>query len=395
MSAGLRLTARTITSLTPEPGAQYVRWDAQIKGFGVRVSPSGTKTYLLKYRLHTGRVRWKMLGRVGDVKLGKARRLAQDDLGAVARGGDPLRDKDAARAALTVADVGDRFLLEHVEARRKPATLRLYTLAFGHIRKTLGRIPIADVTTEDAIRLHHKLKATPYLANRVLAVLSKLLAWSASSKYRAVGPNPCAGIEKYPEQSRRRYLDDQEYARLGRALRTITMSPGPRTAIELLLLTGCRPQEIATLQWAHVNLPGAILDLPDSKTGAKVVHLSPPAVKLLKKWPRVLESAYVFPGAGRVKSPHMHATTLAHAWAELRTAAQLENVRLYDACRHSYASVAVSQHGLSLAAIGEQLGHSQPATTQRYAHLHDSVARENATSIGSTIATALKRRVRR
>ena len=172
------------------------------------------------------------------------------------------------------------------------------------------------------------------------------------------------------------------------------LTPGPRTAIELLLLTGCRPQEIATLQWAHVKLASAILDLPDSKTGAKVVHLSPPAVKLLKKWPRVLESAYVFPGVGK-KSAHIHATTLAHAWAELRTAAQIENVRLYDACRHSYASVAVSQHGLSLAAIGEQLGHSQPATTQRYAHLHDSVARENATAIGSTIATALKRRVRR
>ena len=119
-------------------------------------------------------------------------------------------------------------------------------------------------------------------------------------------------------------------------------------------------------------------------------------MKLLKRWPRFARSPYVFPGNGaaRRKGAHLHASTLAHVWADLRTAAKLEDVRLYDACRHSFASVAVSQHGLSLAQIGEQLGHSQPATTQRYAHLHDDVAKQNATAIGGTIAAALKRRAR-
>ncbi len=396
MSAG-RLTKRAIDALQPEPGAQYVRWDTEITGFGVRVSPAGAKTYTLKYRLDSGRVRWKTLGRVGDVALDKARRHAKEDIGIVARGGDPLRHQDAARGALTVGTVAARFLTEHVEARKKPATARLYRLAIDqHIRKALGSIPIADVSTEDAIRLHHKLRATPYLANRVLAVLSKLLAWSAGAKYRPVGSNPCLGIEKYPEQSRRRYLTDDEYARLGSALRTTKLSPGPRAAIELLLLTGCRPQEIATLKWAHVDLPGAALHLPDSKTVRKTIHLAPPAVAVLGRWPRFAGSPYVFPGTGhRVKGAHLHATTLAHVWAGLRTTAKLEDVRLYDACRHSFASVAVSRHGLSLAQIGEQLGHSQPATTARYAHLHDTVAKQNATAIGDSIAASLKRRVRR
>lgn len=396
MSAG-HLTQRTIDALPPQPGAQYVCWDADLTGFGVRVSPAGTKTFVLKYRLDSGRVRWKTLGRVGDVALEEARKHAKKDIGLVAGGGDPLRAKDTARGGLTVAAVGERFLTDHVEARRKAATLRQYRTAIAHIGTSLGAVPIADVTTADASTVHYRLRATPYVANRALAVLSSLLAWSVRAKYRAAGPNPCLGIEKFPERKVKRYLTEDEYARLGRALRTVPITPGPRTAIELLLLTGCRPDEIVTLQWPHVDLASAALHLPDSKTGEKTVHLSPPAVKLLKRWPRIAGSPYVFPATGgREHGGHLHATTLSHIWAEqIRPAAQLDGVRLYDACRHSFASVAISRHGLSLAQIGEQLGHSQPATTARYAHLHDDVAKRNATAIGDSIAGSLKRRVRR
>jgi integrase len=398
MSAS-RLSKRTIGALKPTPGAQYVQWDTEIKGFGVRVSPAGAKTFILKYRLHTGRVRWKTIGRVDQMALEKARRHAKDDTGIVARGGDPLSDKDAARDAFTVATVGEKFLAEYVMVRKKPSTQRLYRLAIdSHITPRLGAIPIADVSHADAVKLHERLKATPILANRTIAVLSKLLSWSMTKgRYRPAGPNPCHGIEKFEERRRKRYLDAAEYNRLGQALRSAPIQPGPRTAIELLLLTGARPDEIATLQWPHVNLAGAALNLPDSKTGEKTIHLSPAAVKLLKRWPRFARSSYVFPGnaRGEEKSEHMHPSTLTHAWADLRTLAGLEDVRLYDACRHSFASVAVSKHGLTLAQIGEQLGHSQPATTQRYAHLHDDVAKRNASAIGSTIAAALAKPGRR
>ena len=312
----------------------------------------------------------------------------------MARGGDPLSDKDAARDAFTVETVGEKFLSEYVEVRKKPSTLRLYRLAIdSHITPRLGAIPIADVSHADAVKLHERLRATPILANRTIAVLSKLLSWSMTKgRYRPAGPNPCHGIEKFEERRRKRYLDAAEYTRLGQALRSAAIQPGPRTAIELLLLTGARPDEIATLQWPHVDLAGAALNLPDSKTGEKTIHLSPAAVKLLKRWPRFARSSYVFPGnaRGEEKGEHMHPSTLTHVWADLRTLADLEDVRLYDACRHSFASVAVSKHGLTLAQIGEQLGHSQPATTQRYAHLHDDVAKQNATPS----AARLRRRSR-
>ncbi len=395
--SGQRFTERTIDALSPQPGAQYVVWDRELKGFGIRVSPAGAKTFLLKYRLTSGRVRWKTLGRVGTLALDKARREAKDDIGIVARGGDPLAPKDAARDAFTVAIVAQRFLDDYVVPRKKPSTARQYRQVIEqHLVPRLGTVPIADVRAEDAVKLHDRLRATPIQANRVLAVLSKLLSWSMTkAKYRPAGPNPCHGIEKYAERRRKRYLDADEYSRLGRVLRTAAIAPGPRTALELLLLTGARPAEIVTLQWAHVDLAGAALRLPDSKTGEKTIHLSPPALKLLQRWPRFAHSLYVFPGTGhRVRGEHLHASTLTHIWADLRVAAKLEDVRLYDACRHSFASVAVSQHGLSLAQIGEQLGHSQPATTSRYAHLHDDVAKQHATAIGTTIAAALTRRPR-
>lgn len=393
MSSAGALTKRTIKELVPEAGRQYVRWDGKFAGFGVRVSPAGAKTFVFKYRLKSGRVRWATLGRSGSTTVEKARKRAQEMLGDVAKGKDPLREIDAAKGAVTLSATADDFI-EHIEGTKKPPTVRLYKLAIdAHIRPRLGSIPIGEVSSDDALKLHNRLRATPTMANRTLAVLSSLLSWCAKARNHA--PNPCEGIKKYPERKRKRYLDGGEYARIGRALREVPMHPAPRTAIQLLLLTGARPIEIATLQWEHVNLKRGLLELPDSKTGAKVIHLPAAAVTLLRKWPRFAKSPYVFPGNGRrKKGAHIHGTTLAHIWADIRTAAGLEDVRLYDACRHSYASMAVSKHGMTLAQIGEQLGHSQPATTKRYAHLHDDIARANATAVGGGIAAALRRKAR-
>lgn len=394
-----RLTQTRVNELAP-CAERYIAWDTKVRGFGVRVSAEA-KTFIFKYRTKAGRLRWATLGRFGDIPLDAARDKARIMRGQVADGKDPLREIDTSRGAVTVRDAATRFLDKYVQPKRKPRTYASYKqIIETAITPRLGTLPIMDIGTDDAVALHYRLRGTPTHANRVLAVLSKMLSWSVQAKLRPAGPNPCQGIERYKERKRRRYLTAEEYGRLGRALkdarRDETIGPAARTAIELLLLTGCRPAEITSLQWAHVDLKGAALNLPDSKTGAKVVHLSPPAVRLLKQWPRWAQSPYVFPGRRRgVAGDHLHGSTLSHTWAALRESAGLEDCRLYDACRHSYASVAVSRHGLTLAAIGEQLGHSQPATTHRYAHLHDDVAKQNATTIGTSIAAALKRRVRR
>ncbi len=400
MASAGQLNERTIAALKPKAGVQYVTWDGSTPGFGVRVSPSGTKAFILKYRLHSGRVRWKTLGRVGAMALDGARRQAKKDIGVVADGRDPMRLKDAARDAPTLGTVADRFLEDHVEARRKPATLRLYTLAIdGHLRPRLGSVPMADVATEDILKLHHKLRATPYMANRVLAVASKLMNWAVQAGYLEAGVNPCDGIEKYRETARKRYLTPQELARVGSALRVAerrkAMTPGALAAIRLLMLTGARVSEILTLQWAHVDLKAGVLKLPDSKTGAKTVLLSGAAVEILKGLPKWAKNPYVFPGEGRGDqkgNEKKHRVNLTDAWAWVRQRAKVPDVRLHD-LRHSFASVAVSS-GLSLPTIGALLGHTQTQTTARYAHLLDDPLRAASEATGATIAAALGRRPR-
>jgi integrase len=377
-------------------GKQYFVWDTTLPGFGVRVSPGGTKTFLFFYRTLSGRQRWKTLGRVGAISLEQARTLAKVDAGVVASRQDPLKQTDAARGAFTLAEIAALWMSEHVQSRRKARTAESYQQALDlHILPLLGRTPIGDISQADAIRLHESLRATPVQANRVLRTLSSLLTWSmrGNGRYRPLGPNPCFGVELYPEAKRTRYLTEAEYARVGRALRTAKIAPGIKTALWLLLLTGARPVEIASLRWSFVDLAGHALNLPESKTGKKTIFLSPAAVAILKRWPVHALSLYVFPGTGRKrKGDHLHSSTLTHAWADLRTAIGLDDVRLYDS-RHSYASVAASVHGLSLPQIGKQLGHTQASTTQRYAHLSEAIAQQHAAQIGQTIASALKRRV--
>jgi integrase len=392
---------KSIAKLAPKTD-RYFAFDPALPGFGVRVFPSRVKTFVYFYR-RGARKRMATLGHVGRVTLDQARRDAKGMLGLVASGKDPLAAKDAARGANSVKEAITTWLTEYVAVRRKASTERLYRLAEGHITRTLGSIPVDQLTTNDVARLHGRLKATPYLANRVLATLSSLMTWCERQGYRSPGANPCRGIEKYPEHGHDRYLTADEYARLGKALRdaelTGAVSLPAVTAIRLLLLTGCRPSEVLTLEWSAVDLKAAVLRLPDSKTGERTIQLPPDAVRLLKRWPRHIGSSFVFPGTGRGVPGSgrgkrgEHLINLAKPWKALQEAAKLDDVRLYDACRHSFASVAISKHGHALSVVGELLGHSQAATTKRYTHLHDEAAKTAVRQIGGTIAAALKRKV--
>ena len=386
-----RLTEAAIDKL-PIRAARYDVFDGEVPALAVRVGRGGRKSFALYYRI-LGRLRCATLGRVGVMTLDQARRRARAMLVEASGGSDPLDAKDRAKDALTVAEAAKRWLDQHVASRRKPATLRNYRLAVEqHITPRLGNRPIATLRAEDVASLHNRLRATPYLANRVVAGLSSLCTWCERQGLRSPGSNPCRLIERFKETARRRYLTTAEYGRLGKALRNAeaseTVSPVALTAIRLLALTGCRPAEITTLRWVHVDLESATLRLPDSKTGAKTVHLPPEAVKLLKEWPRIGRSPFVFPGTGRrVKGKHL--VNLSGPWSVLRKSARLKDVRLYDAVRHSFASVAISSHNHALSVVGELLGHHQAATTKRYIHLHDEAARIAVAAIGGTIAAAL------
>jgi integrase len=234
------------------------------------------------------------------------------------------------------------------------------------------------------------------LANRAIAVLSKLCAWCEVKRYRPTGSNPCRGLEKYSEDPRRRYLTPNELKRVGAALRIGAryrrLSPAAIASIRLLVLTGARVSEILSLKWSHVDLAAGVLRLPDSKTGAKEILLNAAALDVLKRWPRWARSPDVFPGEGRGDRKGAHRVNLTDAWAWMRRRAKVPDVRLHD-LRHSFASVAVSS-GQTLPIVGALLGHTQAQTTQRYAHLLDDPLRAASEATAASIVAAIDRRAK-
>jgi integrase len=305
----------------------------------------------------------------------------------VAAGRDPTTERNKGKGQ-TLAEVFDQFMAQHVRIKLKPSTAYYYKLlADTHILPRLGRRTLAEMQHQDIAGFHHGLSATPYVGNRTLAVLSKLFNWAEKHGLRPDGSNPCRHVEKYREERRERFLTQAEWARLGDALRQAeadkSCSPWAIAAIRLLAYTGARRNEILTLRWEHVSEEHESLLLPDSKTGRKTVRLNAPALALLHDIPRLEGNPYVICG----ERPGRHLVNLEKPWRRIRGAAKLDDVRLHD-LRHSYASVAASG-GQSLVIIGKMLGHSQPATTARYAHLADDPVRAASESIGRYIASAM------
>lgn len=226
-------------------------------------------------------------------------------------------------------------------------------------------------------------------ANRALALIAAMFAHAVRWNLLPEGTNPCARIKKYPEQSRERFLSQAELARLGEALTTVECrGSSPQSAIaaiRLLILTGARKSEILELRWQHVDLERTALRLSDSKTGAKVIYLNAPAIDVLRSLSPVEGNEYVLPGERRGRP----IVNLAKTWARVIKLAQLPGVRLHD-LRHSFAAIGAGS-GLGLPIIGALLGHTQAATTARYAHLAADPLRAANEAIGLQIAAALGR----
>ena len=260
-----------------------------------------------------------------------------------------------------------------------------------HVRPAIGATKASDVTRQDILRLHHDLRSTPTAANRVRALLHKMFELAEEWGIRPEATNPCRRVPKYKEQSRQRFLSTAELTRLGEVLGEAERAgehPSALAIIRLLLLTGCRLGEILTLQWSFIDFERGCLRLPDSKTGPKTIHLAPAALDLIAALPR-FTSPYVFPAghAGRGRGAG-HFVGAPRVWRRIRTLAGLAGVRIHD-LRHTYASHAI-MGGMSLYMAGSLLGHRQPATTARYAHLSDEPQQAAAARVGATIAGALK-----
>lgn len=389
-----RISKKSVDSLRPSQKDVYL-WDSghrdALRGFGVKVTPTGRKVYLIQYRIggRTGRTRRVTIGHHGNTTAERARIAAKKLLGEVAARRDPAADGDQARAGQTCGKVLDQFLDEHVDSKLKASSAREYRrIASIYIGKTLRRRPIAEVLRADVARLHHEMREKPYQANRTLALLSKFFNWCEKHGLRSDGSNPCRHVEKYREKKRERFLSQEELGRLGEVLCKIesakTSTPWTIAAIRLLVLTGARHSEILTLKWEYVDFRQQHIRLPDSKTGRKSIYLNAPALEILANVPRVDGNPFVICG----DKLGAHLVNLQKPWRRIRSLAGLEDVRIHD-LRHSFASMAVGG-GMSLPLIGALLGHSQPQTTQRYAHLSADPLKAASDAVGTRIADAMK-----
>jgi integrase len=375
------------------------------------------------------------LGLHGVLTTEKARRMAFGLLAAVKEGKDPAGDRQEGRKALTVAELAERFEKEHIAVRLKPGTAREYRRNLRRfILPAIGRLKVADVTKGDIARFHHDLRRIPYQANRNLEVIAKMFNLAELWGLRPDGSNPRRHIRKYPEEKRERYLSPAELAALGDALARVEQEgvedPYAIAAIRLLIFTGCRLNEIMALKWSYADFDARCLRLPDTKTGARVVHLGAPALEVLSGLERLPDNPWVICG----RKPGARRTDLQPPWQRFRKRATvrlwarsegtmaavlvaelesrlgrepshdechaaamkrkldlptgLTDVRIHD-LRHSFASGAVAL-GESLPMIGKLLGHTQVQTTARYAHLAVDPVKAAVERVSTNIAALIR-----
>jgi integrase len=410
-----KLTKRTVDALSPRD-KPYIEYDTDLTGFGVAVYPSGIKSWVCEYRPHGGgrgvaKKRAK-LGRVTQLTPEQARKAAGDVLAAVRLGADPAADKAERRASVTVDELIDLFDAQYVGPMLKPGTAIGYRIALEKLRQAHGPLKATALTRSHVATLHARMSDHAHAANRAVAVWSKTFAWAAT---RGLLPeshnNPAKGLKKYREQGRERFLTAVELARLGAVLaegetmglpyevdeskptakhaakennRRVKLDPYAVAAIRLLVLTGARLREILHSKWDQVDIGRGVVFLADSKTGKKPIYLSAAAQAVLAALPRVEGNPYVIAGV-RDGAPR---ADLKKPWAAVTKAAGLSGLRIHD-LRHSFASFGAGA-SLGLPIIGKLLGHSQPATTHRYAHLDADPMRRAVETIGATISAAME-----
>ena len=427
-SRKVKITNTVIQGLMPGD----IAWDTEVAGFGARCQKKAT-IYFLKKRIH-GVQKWFTIGKHGEPwTVIKAREKAVSYLGLIVDGKDPAQERTASKDRPTVKYLMERYLEDHAREHKKASSLRADEGSIkNHILPLLGKKFVADISDADIDRFKKDIRAGKtgkaptgtkavqggaVTANRCLALLSKAFNMSIRWKWRA--DNPVALVAKYKEVKKERYLSQQEFAALFDAFNAEEKGGGnifAVAALRLLAMTGARHSEILTLKWAEVDFENSRLNLPDSKTGKKSIFLSPPAKEILTRLEREKDNPYVICGTKQ----GAHLVNIRKTWQRVKERATiylwqqdealqplieankeldfkslklllekdkpdlscgLLDVRIHD-LRHSFASIAAAS-GMSLFMIGKLLGHSQAATTQRYAHLADDPMKEASDAIGS------------
>jgi integrase len=396
-----KLTETFAKRVGAPPRGNRIHYDGEISGFGLRVTPRGSKSFILNYRF-SGQERRYTIGPFPEFSVQTARDQAYALRQAISNGEDPFTLREAkqreaveSEARLrTLKELATEYLDRHANVHKRPKSVREdEAMLAGVILPQLGGIRVAHLSRRDISNLHASLKATPYRANRVLALIRKMFNFAISDNEREWGTtqNPASGVQKFQEEKRDRWLSEEELERLSEAMKRYPDKRAQLTdvsqkqqafvrsealravnAIRLITVTGARKGEALCATWPQFDLDRGMWTKPSHNAKQKRIEhvpLSEQAIAFLRSLPK--DDEYLFPGRTGA-----HLTDLKFPWAEICKDAQLDGVRIHD-LRHTFASHLVTR-GVSLPIVGKLLGHTQTQTTARYAHLADNPVREAA-----------------
>ena len=382
------LTERVIRDAKPR-GSTFILWDADVRGLGVRVTPAGSKSYVLDYRTG-GRRRRVTLARVSEASLRDARRLAGRELVSVRAGeSDPLERRREAREAPTLDDALRRYFEEFAPARQRigrlaPKTIEEYGyVARRYLSPALGSRRVSDVRRQDVERLVDRL--TGPQRNRVLAFTSRLFTLAERWEWRDQRSNPVRGVERAREEPRDRVLAASELAALSAALGQLDERfPASVAAIRVAATTGLRISEVLAIRWEHVDFESGRLRMPETKTGRRTHHLPAAARDVLQAMPRVNGGPFAFTTTGRAALTYR---TAQQCFMQAVKLAGLADVRLHDLRRTVATSAAAS--GVGTHVLRDLLGHKTTAMADRYVRSVGSPVADAREAIGAAMAAAM------
>lgn len=409
--AKIKITGPAVDALMKSavPNRTTYYFDDDLAGFGLYRTTTGTGTYFAEFRPVAGGSKKRLkLGRAGTLKASEAREAARKAIANATLGTDLAKSRADERAGVTVAELM-KLYIARTRIHRKASTADGYEgIAKVNIVPHIGTSKAAAVTLSDVQRMHGKVSETrgKYAANRAVAVLKAAYAWGGKRGHVPEGYNPASGVDRYKEKARKRYLKPAEMLAIGEAMieaetiglpveagdakhapkgQRVVMSPYATAAIRLIMLTGARKREILDLRWDEVDLERGVLRLPDSKTGEKDIFLPTAAVDIIKALTRL--GAFVIAGESAGTKQEKPRADLKRPWAAICKRAGVTGARIHD-LRHTFGSVGAGNQ-LGLPIIGALLGHSNAATTKRYAHVADEAQRRAAEAIGGEIAAHL------
>lgn len=411
-----KVTKRAIEALKPHPagrGYQNILWDDDLKGFGVICSAGGVKSFICQYRLRSRRTRRMVIGRCSVFSPDEARAEARLLLQEVARGRDPADARKVDRTAITIRSLCEEYLAK-AEAgllvtrqgeAKKARTLRHDRGRIeGHILPLIGHRAVKDFTRNDGHAFMHAVQAGktasdtrkesgsrsivrggPTAAARTMGLFGAIMGYAVDAGYR--DDNPVRGIRKPADRKRKIRLDPDQYRALGETLGAAELDISEHwqtvAALRLLVLTGCRREEVLALKWSEVDEAERVLRLQDTKTGESLRPLGTAAIDVLRMARQHRRGVYVFPGIRDTDKPF---GGLPPAWARLRKAAGL-TIPLHG-LRHAFASVA-KDLDFADSTVGGLLGHAVQGVTGNYGRKADRTLIAAADAVSRSIANAM------